>query len=441
MTNPLRIALCAELGPDTNYGGVESVLVGLISALGKLTDGPEEYVITTPAKAPDWLRNYVGPNQRMVSRPTPPAATPRHPLAARMLGSVYEGLGAAKRRLRKPADIVATPSPWTQIPLSNGFYESLGCDVLHFPYQTFTLCSIPTVFNPHDLQHRHMPSLFSPQLIADRESLYRQACGLSHTVVVASDWTKNDLIFHYGLHPDKIQTIPWASPTQALADPSEGDLASVGEKYGLRPPYALYPAVMWPHKNHVRLLEALAWLRDRDNLDVRLVCTGKRRENVWTRIESRLRELRLEDRVQFLGHISREDLRAVYRMAQFVVVPTLFEAASGPMYEAWLEGRAVACSTVTSLPEQAADAALLFDPYSVEAIAAAIKRLATEPDLREDLERKGRCRLADFTWDRTARAYRAVYRRAARVPLNDEDRLLLAWDWMKDREPPKDLTR
>jgi glycosyltransferase involved in cell wall biosynthesis len=164
---------------------------------------------------------------------------------------------------------------------------------------------------------------------------------------------------------------------------------------------------------------------------VHLVCTGHK-NSFWPRIEERLHELRLEDQVQFLGVVSPEHLRALYHLAQFVIVPTLFEAASGPLFEAWQEMTPVACSTVTSLPEQASDAALLFDPVSVEAIVEAIARLSSDAELREDLKRRGASRLQDFSWERTAKAYRATYRRAAHRSLNDEDTRLLEWNWMRD---------
>ncbi|MGB3905974.1 MAG: glycosyltransferase family 1 protein, partial [Anaerolineae bacterium] len=230
--------------------------------------------------------------------------------------------------------------------------------------------------------------------------------------------------------------IPWAPPTQAYPAPSPSALAAVKAKYGLHQPFAFYPAMTWAHKNHLRLLEALACLRDREGLVVRLVCTGFRHPSHWAQIEERLRIMDLNDQVQFLGMVQPEDLRAIYCLAQFVVVPTLFEAASGPVFEAWQEGVPVTCSTVTSLPEQAGDAALLFDPFSVDAIVDAVRRMATDEDLRAQLARKGERRLRDFSWARTAKAYRAVYRRAARRPLTDEDRWLLSWDWM--RNPSRD---
>jgi glycosyltransferase involved in cell wall biosynthesis len=103
------------------------------------------------------------------------------------------------------------------------------------------------------------------------------------------------------------------------------------------------------------------------------------------------------------------------------------------MFEAWQEGAPVACAHVTSLPEQAGDAALLFDPLSITDIAHALARMATDSALREDLRRRGKARLAEFTWERTARAYRALYRRIGGSALTEEDRMLLSSDWMRTR--------
>jgi glycosyltransferase involved in cell wall biosynthesis len=122
--------------------------------------------------------------------------------------------------------------------------------------------------------------------------------------------------------------------------------------------------------------------------------------------------------------VPANDLRALYRLAQFMIFPSLFEAAGGPLVEAWKDGTPVACSAVTSLPEQAGDAALMFDPLSVESIADAVYRIAKDASMRDRLRQRGLSRLQDFSWNRTARSYRAVYRRAA-CCLTEEDRHIL----------------
>jgi len=103
------------------------------------------------------------------------------------------------------------------------------------------------------------------------------------------------------------------------------------------------------------------------------------------------------------------------------VIPTLFEAASFPLWEAFQAGVPAACSNVTSLPEQAGDAALVFDPRDERAIAAAIEQLWTDHELRLVLAIRGRQRVAAFTWERTARTFRALYRQCAGRRLTEDD--------------------
>jgi glycosyltransferase involved in cell wall biosynthesis len=321
---------------------------------------------------------------------------------------------------------------WPRLPLSNGFYESLGCDVLHFPTQSFIVCALPTIYNPHDLQHLHYPQFWTAWDLAHRETVYRAGCEYSNTVVVGSEWIKQDVVRQYSLHPDKVQVIPWAPPTVQYADIDAAQLQDAKRRLALPATFVFYPAVCWPHKNHLRLFEALAELRDHRGLIVNLICTGARWEPHWPQIERQLTSLNLSSQVRFLGFLAETDLRAVYRLAQFLILPTLFEADSCPIYEAWSEGLPVACSNHTALPDQVGDAGLLFDAADVTAIADSLQMMATDDRLRKDLVARGYRRVRDFDWTRTAKAYRAVYRRAARVTLSDEDRWLLAWDWMKE---------
>jgi glycosyltransferase involved in cell wall biosynthesis len=118
-------------------------------------------------------------------------------------------------------------------------------------------------------------------------------------------------------------------------------------------------------------------------------------------------------------------------------MPSLFEACSLPVFEAWAEGVPVACSSATALPDQVLDATIMFDPYSIESMAEAIAKIVTDPKTQKNLRTSGFRRSKDFDWQRTAKAYRAVYRRTAGYPLTEEDRWLLSWDWMK--KPQREL--
>jgi glycosyltransferase involved in cell wall biosynthesis len=416
MSETLRIAINCELAPGTQAGGTQSVVSGLVRALGELNGENEEYLLICHPENRAWLEPLAGRNTRLVNRPQPSKPGWR---------------AGVQRWLRRMSG--ETARRWPEVPRSDGFYESLDADVVHWPWQYFAITALPSVFNPHDLLHLHFPKFFQPRDIVAREAVYPVACRLAHTVVVASEWARDDIAGRYAISKERMQIIPWAPPTVAAAAPGDADVATVRAKFSVPETFAFYPAVTWEHKNHLRLLAALAELRDARGLVVPLICTGHRFERHAAKVDAEVKRLRLEAQVRFLGSVSFSELRALYRVAQFVVVPTLFEAASGPVFESWQEGTAVACSTVTSLPQQAGDAALLFDPYDVKAIAAAVARMATDAPLRESLRANGRRRLQDFPWERTARAYRAVYRRAAGKALGTEEKELLGWDWMKER--------
>jgi glycosyltransferase involved in cell wall biosynthesis len=349
----------------------------------------------------------------------------------RRLGPLRPVARGVKRFLTTAAVTVVSPqtdSPGQFAPdASRSFFQSLNCDVVHFPFQSFEACGVPSVFNPHDLQHLHLPEFFTPAEMSIRERVYPAACRAAHTVVVASQFVKRDVVERYGVTAEKVQVIPWAPPPlpDSLAQTDDRTIRTLREKYELGDvPFAVYPAMTWEHKNHLRLLEAMALLRDQQALDLRLICTGFKTD-FWRNIEKRLHELGLDETVKFPGLVPLDDLHALYRAAQFAFVPTLFEAASAPVFEAWQHGTPVACSRATSLPEQVADGALLFDPLSTNEIAAALERMSADFNLREDLRERGTRRLKDFSLERTAKSYRAVYRRAAGRNLTAEDRQLL----------------
>lgn len=425
----LRVAIAAHAGPG-GTSGTARMIASLIHALGKLEDGNEKYLIVVRSEEHyAWLKPLLGPNAEIVREPQSMKEVERRNrerMGMSLIRILKSALGSLLPAARGIQGLINLPRYWPEVPLSNGFYEELGSDVLHIPNQPFFLCAIPTVYNPHDLQHLHYPQFFLPETLAWRETVFPAGCHFAHAVVVGSNWVKEDVIRWYRVDPDKIQVIFEAPTTESQSEPSEELLSTVRNKYQIEPPFAFYPALTWPHKNHIRLLEALALLRDTQGLVVRLVCPGTHRKDFWPKIEGCLRELKLSSQVKFLGHIPDADLKALYGLAQFLVFPTLFEAISLPIFEAWLAGLPVACSNATALPEQVRDAALIFDATSAESIAHAVGRMATDAELRKDLRRRGAERIKDFTWERTARTYRAVYRRVAGFPLTEEDRFLLS---------------
>jgi glycosyltransferase involved in cell wall biosynthesis len=415
MSRRLRIAINAQLPAHSGAGGTETAL-RVLAGVSKLEDGNEEYVFVGPAGDADWLRDCVGRRATIV----PP------PVRDRIAGSVKRLLspaGAVLGSVRSLRDAFVAPS----LGNSHGFFESLGAHVVHFPFQVYVRCKLPTIFNPHDLQHIHHPQFFSSQALAARE-LYRPACEEASVVVAGSRVVEDDLAAQFLLPRRKLQTIWWAPLpiTKEAAAREARDAMTVCDSLRLPGgPFMLYPAMTWEHKNHVRLIDAVARVRDEHGLHVRVICTGHKTA-FWPTIERALVSRGLQDQIHFPGLIPQEQLGALYLAARFVIVPTLYEAASAPLFESWQRRRAVTCSRVTSLPEQAGDAALLFDPLDVGQMTNAILRMWLDDALCRQLEQNGADRLRHFSWERTARSYRALYRKVAGKVLNEEDCDLLA---------------
>lgn len=416
---PLRVCIDARLRGGALSGGTESVILGLATGLSKLTGGAEEYLFLTYPEFADWIRPYLsGPCRILCCSPGPWPTTV--PVRISIDRNFRPAAGEAWAKVR------SLPSP-VRIDLlrSEGTIENAGVEVMHFSFQDAFLTDVPSIYHPHDLQHLHLPEFFDARWLLYREILYRTFCYQARMVAPASSWVKHDLIRQYGLAEDKVHVVPLAPLVRVCGAPRPDELAATRRKFCLPEAFVFYPAQTWPHKNHIGLLEALALLRDQHGLAVPLVSTGHRNA-FFPSIVARVTQLGLEDQVLFLGVVSHLELACLYRLCRCVVIPTRFEAGSFPLWEAFLAGAPAACSHVTSLPEQAGDAALTFDPNAPAQIAAAVHRLWTDAALREALAQRGRRRVDRFTWERTARHFRAHYRRIASRPLEEEDRELLS---------------
>ncbi len=409
----MKIAIYANCHPGSVAGGTQVYLGALVRALGELTDGPEEYVVLAPAGNEDWLRPLLGSNQRIEPLFIDPAGMGRRVI--RKLGRVQQKMVGRFATFREAEYRHLNPSvlsdPGTCLPVSNGFIESLGVSLIHFPYQDFVITSLPSIFNPHDLQHLHLPQFFTPNTLLWRELAYPFACRLASRVVVASKWIAADLCSKYSLPSEKVVVIPWGAASAAQAPPTAADVQMVRQKYGLPEKYIFYPAVAWPHKNHSCLIAAVALL-SKGSHRVHLVLSGAP-TGLTPSLKMQVTKLGLESLVHFVGLLPAGDMRAVYNTASAVVVPTLFEAASGPVAEGWQECVPVACSDLPQLREQAEGAACFFDPMSTPAIAEAITRVVFDSTLRDRLITAGNQRLRAYSWRMTAIAYRNLYRQVA----------------------------
>ena len=291
------------------------------------------------------------------------------------------------------------------------FIDSLQPDVCHFPWQDWVPTRAPSVLNLHDLQHLHFPEFF-PREELERRSVWPAWAARATMLPVHSEWTGDDFVDKLGVSAQKIRVVPGASPLEMVPEPSPELVETAKHRFRLPERFALYPATTWPHKNHVRLAEALAMLSD---VDLTVVCTGFRTP-AWASVEREIERLGLGDRFRFLDFVSPAELKALYRAAAFVVVPSLFEGGgSAVMYETLGEGAALACSDIPTIAEGVRRAALLFDPRSVSDIANAMRRIASETGLRDALQEASREMGTRYTVRSVAERYLEIYDEVART--------------------------
>jgi glycosyltransferase involved in cell wall biosynthesis len=228
-------------------------------------------------------------------------------------------------------------------------------------------------------------------------------------VITDSQNSKIDILRHLPVNNEKITVIPAAASECYLPLP-ENEVSPVLQRHGIQRPYILYVGSIEPRKNLMRLLQAYARLRGAGQ-QWRLVIVGAR--NVWLSnpLIEVIQKLNLESWVQFTGYVSEEDLPALYNAADLFAFPSLYEGFGLPVLEAMACGTPVVTSHRSSLPEVTGDAAVLVDPYDIDAIATAMLKILTDPILAENLHARGMQRAKEFSWERTARETLAVYQK------------------------------
>jgi glycosyltransferase involved in cell wall biosynthesis len=422
MSDTLTVAINAQVGGNT--GGRGQFVQSLIAGLSRTRNRGVEYLLITNPEYADWPEQYLGDGMRVVSRPwsgwferVKASVRPFEPILKPLVGPLLDHYRSQ-----------GSPS----VPESDGFYESLDADVIHFPYRNWIDVDVPTVYNLGDLQHLHYPEFFDEETLEWRREFCPSGCHAADRVVTASDFVKRDISDQYGVSESKIQTIRRAAPTEFYAD-AETDDPDVRARYDLPENFMLYPSKKWPHKNHTGLLTAMERVEREYGTELTLVCTGANEpQEQYDQIVRQAEENGLRDHVHMLGFIDESELLALYRTAQFVVFPTLFEGQGFPLVEAFDMSTPVTCSSIPPLEEYGEDAALFFDPESIDDMAETIHQLATDSTLRDEYRSRSADRGQQFDWSVTAETYQAVYRDVAGESLSDREERLLAHNGLLD---------
>ena len=248
----------------------------------------------------------------------------------------------------------------------------------------------------------------------------RSTARRSAQILTLSEYSRRDIINTYRIAPDMVSVTPAAASGNFHPLTSETELQKIRQSYGIERDYILSLCSIQPRKNLVRLVEAYSLLRRShpEGKLPQLVLAGKRG---WLDNETMQAAQRDEVAagIRFTGYVADEHLSALYSAAICFVYPSYFEGFGLPILEAMKCGTPVIAGDRTSIPEVAGEAALLFDPFDVQSLVEALKRVLNDSQYRGTLSARGLQRASEFSWQTTARLTLAAYEKAAgKIPPN-----------------------
>lgn len=255
-------------------------------------------------------------------------------------------------------------------------------DIIHSPYQYIPDTNkYKLITTLHDIQEIHFPEFFSPEERANRAVNYLKFLKKADIVIVSYQHVKNDIIKYFNIDDNKIKILLSKIDSFWFDKFTDDDITPLPNK--ITSEYILYPANFWQHKNHEILIKAIACLRNDYNIHIKLVCTGNKEIPYFKHLQTLTKKLEIEDQILFIGIVDELTLFNLYKQAQAVVIPTLYEAGSFPLYESIMLKVPVICSNVTSLPETIGNKKYIFNPYDLNELTEKIKLICFNEEFRK----------------------------------------------------------
>ncbi len=270
--------------------------------------------------------------------------------------------------------------------------RSLNLDLIYFPsmWQHELIPDTPIVVQLYDMQHIHYPEFWQEDIF-QRKVVFGWYRDHASMVTCNFDFVADDIKSYLKVPQERIAAIFLAPPRISAADIADEE--SLKRRLNVPERYFIYPAATWPHKNHINLVRAIAKCVSRGT-EVFCICPGENADWLYpgqfSRIQDEVKRCKVEKNIRFTGCLPSQEVYALMQGAEFVCIPSLYEAGCYPIWEACQLGKAVACSDVTMIPYQIQDAGLLFNPDDPDDIADAIELLWKNQELKSYLGHKAK---------------------------------------------------
>jgi glycosyltransferase involved in cell wall biosynthesis len=288
--------------------------------------------------------------------------------------------------------------------------KQIGADVFVSPDMMLSLrTSCKQIVTLHDLNFEHYPTDLPAHIARYLKSQTPLFAKKAEAVITVSEFTKQDIVAHYGINPQRIEVI-YNAAQSAYRPLSEEECEAVRARWTNGESYFVFISSIHPRKNLQRLLIAYDRFREQTGSAVKLIAVGRR---FWKNelLDDTLSRMKFANDVIFTGHLDTTELTHVLGGAMALVYVSYFEGFGVPIVEAFQSGVPVITSNITSMPEVAGNAALLVDPFQEDEIAHAMTKVFSEPELRRELISKGLQRAALFSWENSAKQFWGVIER------------------------------
>ena len=275
----------------------------------------------------------------------------------------------------------------------------------------------PLLMCPQDTRHLYkkleLNSFIKKLKYFLAEKSYIKTLQKASIIIVEANYIKEDIINYYKINYEKIKICVTPPDYEMFTQICNSRFEQIQQKYNLYPNFLFYPAHFIEDKNHINLLRAIKLIKDKYGELINLVLVGSKKNN-FENVMSEIKNLSLQNQVKYLGYVPDEDMPYLYKLSTALVMPTLFESVSLPIWEAFYLGAPVVSSNICALPEQVGDAGLVFNPNNIEDMAEKIYKIWNDESLRKELVNRGYERIKNLTLENYSKQWEEIIREAIR---------------------------
>lgn len=291
---------------------------------------------------------------------------------------------------------------WTQIALPfKLFTQKEKIDIFYSPsHYSPRFSPVPTIISIMDLWHHRHPEQFNKKDLYQLTKWESYSVKQASHIITISEFSKKEIINVYNTPADMV-TVAYPGYSQYTTHNTQHETEKIKKKFKIKDDYLLYLGTLQPKKNIEGLVKAFALLAA-GYPAVTLVIAGKKGW-LYEKIFTQVKELKLENKVIFTGFVSEEEKPYLIAGAETFILSSFYEGFGIPVLEAMSLGVPVVASKEGSLPEAGGKAATYCDPYSVETVSEAIKKvLDLNERQRDEIIRDGKRRVEKFSWEKCA---------------------------------------